>query len=828
MKNLRVSLKLSLGFGIITLLLLMLGYIAISAINSAEKGADTLESIYVTELGIYNNLSRDVSDIGYNVVLYLSNSKDEQYSSINNVLGQVDSSVQQLKNLVAEAPSDPKRKHIAEFVDNFSPILSNYKNLVVGTYEARKKSLSTWEKSNTAATKAAAEIDTYLEAVMDGIGFAGDRGQQINVNILTDLDINTMALVSYLGEFRMNLLQAYQEKNSEKAKSLIMSLQSTFAESVALQKTIPYSNITTLANTMNSSVYAYIKIAEESVVAWQNESQVSGNRANVYRDLLNAVKVSSDELIKTADNFALDNITTLEANQQFFQIILITIVALTCVISLFLTKQITSPISACVNFAKEVANGNLSYKMSLNQKDEFGQLADALRVIPENLNGILNEYAELGQKISTGHLNTKGDPSHFAGEFKTLINGTNKIIDSYIAVIENVPSAVVMLDADQKVRYLNAAGRNACGDAFTDKTCKQIMNREDSGTASDALAKAIATLKPARGETIAHPQGASLYIKYFAVPMLDNAGKLLSIMQLILDVTEEKKLQETIMDVAKNATEISQRVASTATELSSQIGQAEQAAIVSLSQIESTSVAMTEMNSTVLEVARSAGNASTVAGDARAKADHGAKIVEDVVNSIADVDQQAKQLKQDMLQLGEDAESINAIMNVISDIADQTNLLALNAAIEAARAGEAGRGFAVVADEVRKLAEKTMHATVEVGNAINSVQASVETNMKNVDSSVSNIAEATEQARLAGSSLDEILALVENSSDQIQSIATAAEEQSSTSEEINQNLSTVTNSANTMSVNMSEATLAVNDLAEQASKLNELINQLQS
>ncbi len=828
MKNLRVSLKLTLGFGIITLLLVILGYIGLSAMNSATKGADTLESIYITELSIFNSISADVSAVGYHMVLYLSSSDETRYQEVNKILNHVNALESELNSLSQRHSGNADILILNDFIKIFSPTLERYKRQVSDTYNARKFSLSTWANLDKVSNQAEKELDTYLQAVKDGIGVAREFNQTDYVEALNVLDADIMGLVSDLGKFRVYFFEAYHSKDAIQGKKLLDNIKARYAKSTDLQSTIPYHDISLLADKMNESMNKYIRALEECVKSWENENKISGTRATTYQELLLNVKTNTLKVTNSADITANKNIASLEASEEFFLMILAIIIALTFIISFFLTKQITVPIRKCVDFTNEIAKGNLSHPIPLNQRDEFGQLAGALKSIPDNLNNIIHEYTILGQKISTGSLDTKGDISKLQGEFKTLMQGTNQIIENYLAVIENVPSAVVMLDANQKVHYLNAVGRAACGSSFSDKTCKQIMNREDSGTADDALEKAIATLRPAGGETIAHPQGKTVHIKYFAVPMLDNKGKLLSVMQLILDVTDEKTLQNTILEVANNASDIAQRVASTSQELSSQISQVEQSTISSLHQIESTSVAMEEMNSTVLEVAKSAGNASTVANEARAKADSGAKIVESVVTSIADVNSQAVQLKGDMQQLGQDAESINTIMNVISDIADQTNLLALNAAIEAARAGEAGRGFAVVADEVRKLAEKTMHATVEVGNAIRSVQSSVETNMQNVDASVRNIAEATEQANRAGISLAEILQLVDNSADQIRAIATAAEEQSSTSDEISQNISAVSNSSNSMTIIMGEASNGINALAEQASRLNSIIAQLQS
>ena len=267
-------------------------------------------------------------------------------------------------------------------------------------------------------------------------------------------------------------------------------------------------------------------------------------------------------------------------------------------------------------------------------------------------------------------------------------------------------------------------------------------------------------------------------------------------------------------------------VSSASTELSAQIEQSDRGAAESASRLSEAATAMNEMNATVQEVAKNAGAASTASAETREKAEAGAQVVEKAVHSIEQVHQMSLELKDDMAQLNEHAQDITRIMGVISDIADQTNLLALNAAIEAARAGEAGRGFAVVADEVRKLAEKTMSSTNDVGNAIKAIQESTAKSMSGVDNAVERIGEATELANQSGQALQEIVATVEATGDQVNAIATASEEQSAASEEINQSIVQVNDIARQSAEAMGEAAKAVSDLAAQAQGLTNLIHEL--
>jgi methyl-accepting chemotaxis protein len=477
-------------------------------------------------------------------------------------------------------------------------------------------------------------------------------------------------------------------------------------------------------------------------------------------------------------------------------------------------------------FARALADGDFQAQVHSNEKGEIGDLLGAMRQIPVVLQGILNEYQTLEYRVAGGELEAKGDPNAYKGGFATLVSGTNNILGRFLHILANIPTPVVVLGRELKVTYLNTVGQEVAGTDYKGKTCEQLMAREDSGTSADALKKAVQTLQPASAETVAHPQGKNMDVSYTAIPLLDEEGKLASALQVITDLTSIKQTQRTIQKVADQAASIANRVASSSEELSAQVEQVSRGADQQRERVESTATAMTEMNSTVLEVAKSAGQASEQSEATKNKAADGANLVNKVVKSINLVNTVATTLQTNMQELGSQAESIGGVMNVISDIADQTNLLALNAAIEAARAGEAGRGFAVVADEVRKLAEKTMSATQEVGANISAIQQSARTNIQEVGEAAKAVTEATELANTSGQALAEIVDLASANSAVVASIATAAEEQSSTSEEISQSIEEINKIVAETADGMNQAAAAVQDLSRMAQELNGVMAEL--
>ena len=275
-------------------------------------------------------------------------------------------------------------------------------------------------------------------------------------------------------------------------------------------------------------------------------------------------------------------------------------------------------------------------------------------------------------------------------------------------------------------------------------------------------------------------------------------------------------IKETLVQVS----EASSAVASASTEISSSTEQMAAGAQEQSSQASEVAAAVEEMTKTLGETNGNIRKVADGAKEAKDSANAGGTVVEDTIKGMKRISDVVNQSANQVKVLGSSSEKIGEIVGVINDIADQTNLLALNAAIEAARAGEQGRGFAVVADEVRKLAERTSKATKEIAAMIKQIQTDTNQAVESMDKGTQEVDKGITLAEKAGQMLLGIVGNAESVADMVSQIAAASEQQASASEQISKNveaISTVTQ----------ESASGVQQIAKTAEDLNRLTENLQ-
>ncbi|MEW5711433.1 methyl-accepting chemotaxis protein [Pseudomonas sp. SB113] len=294
----------------------------------------------------------------------------------------------------------------------------------------------------------------------------------------------------------------------------------------------------------------------------------------------------------------------------------------------------------------------------------------------------------------------------------------------------------------------------------------------------------------------------------------DEAGRLLAAMAKMQD-----KLRDTLQRIAGSATQL----ASAAEELNAVTDESARGLTRQNNEIEQAATAVNEMTSAVEEVARNAVSTSEASRNATTSAGDGRDLVQETVSAIERMSGDVQATATLIGELANESRDIGKVLDVIRGLADQTNLLALNAAIEAARAGEAGRGFAVVADEVRALAHRTQQSTSEIERMIGSIQAGTEHAVDSMRNSTERAESTLNIAKGAGMSLDTINTAIVEINERNLVIASAAEEQAQVAREVDRNLVNIRDLSVQSATGASQTSAASSELSRLAVDLNGMV-----
>ncbi len=442
-------------------------------------------------------------------------------------------------------------------------------------------------------------------------------------------------------------------------------------------------------------------------------------------------------------------------------------------------------------------------------------------------------------------------------------------IDKQLQYLENLPLPVMLVDKQYNMEYMNIAGQKLLDKGLDDlvgKKCYDFMKTGHCNTEKCAVAQALKLEKTITEETKAYPNNHDLSIMYTAYPARDIDGSVSGALEYIADITEMKNRQEylsrstdtmvqamerfsdgdltvnvlpeiqndqigklfnafnkTIQTIQQMILQLIDAVDATASATAEISASAEEmAAGVQEQSSQSTEIAnaVEHMAEAIVTTAHRAKSTADMAVNAGEIAQTGGNVVETTIKGMIRIAEVVNESAFTVEKLGDSSTQIGEIIQVIDDIADQTNLLALNAAIEAARAGEQGRGFAVVADEVRKLAERTSNATKEISAMIKQIQTDTKGAVESIKIGNDEVDKGRVLAEDAGNSLKEIISTTRTVVTNVQEVASTNEQQSSAAEQISRSIEGISSV-------ISETAGTTQQIASAAEDLNRLTDNLQ-
>ena len=507
---------------------------------------------------------------------------------------------------------------------------------------------------------------------------------------------------------------------------------------------------------------------------------------------------------------------------------------------------VIGPLNVAAEYVDRIAKGDIPEKITDHYSGDFNEIKNNLNTCISAINSLIEDSYMLSAAAIDGKLSVRANEDRHNGDFKRIISGVNSTLD---AVVNPLKIASDYIENLSKRNLAVTIKEEFKGDfnelkSNLNQTIEsiQLLIEDANMLASSALDGNLsqrADLNRHTGEYKKIIGGFNETLDSVLTPIREGVLALekLSEGDLTIKIQSAYKgdhqlIKNSINKVADSLgsaiSNVNDAVAATASASSQISSSTEQMAAGSQEQTQQAievAGAVEQMTKTILENTRNVGIASDTAREAGEKAKEGGKIVEETISGMNKISEVVRQSAEKVNELGRSSDQIGDIIQVIDDIADQTNLLALNAAIEAARAGEQGRGFAVVADEVRKLAERTTKATKEIANMIKQIQKDTKHAVEAMESGTKEVEKGKELANKAGNSLSEIIFGAEKVVDIVSQVAAASEEQSTAAEEISKNIEAISNVTKQSATGTQQIANAAEDLSRLTLNLESLVSE---
>ena len=579
-------------------------------------------------------------------------------------------------------------------------------------------------------------------------------------------------------------------------ESLKSSLDSLKSDQFGFKEKDRVGQVTQLINTIESEAKEIFKRFDS-----QAHARAVGHANKLESMVLSKLKGQLDSSAKSEVSDAANALVSLMVSLKTINSVVLASTALSFLlgvgITAFIIRRLKGQLDAIRDFAGKVAAGDLNAELS-------GSFPDELEFVKVEIERMV---VNLKQRLGSAQGMLDGISSRFP---------------------------VLTLSAEGKISFTNkmlleAYGQSGDFERFKGKDYSYL----GVDPVSSPTAESLRSRKPVQSEIVVGSKGNERVLEVNASPIFDVDGNYMGVFSVYYDLTPIKNQQTVIEEknnlmanIAEDASRETEQAEIEFAELTEQVAETSSGAQRQRARTEETATAMEQMNTAILGVSRNASSAAQNASFARDEAVKGAEMIDHMISSIGDVYMQMELLRKNMSELGDHAKNIDSIITVIEDISDQTNLLALNAAIEAARAGEAGRGFAVVADEVRKLAEKSMEATKDVAQAITNIQSGTSASIDATGDATRSVEDSTKLAEESGRVLGRIVEIVSETAVQVETIATASEEQSAASEEVTHAMDEINRISAETADSMSHANSYIESAGRRAQEVNRLISQL--
>jgi len=503
---------------------------------------------------------------------------------------------------------------------------------------------------------------------------------------------------------------------------------------------------------------------------------------------------------------------------------------------------VIGPLNTAAEYIDRISKGDIPQKLTEESKGDFNEIKNNLNTCIDAINALITDTNSLSHAAIEGNLSARANAEKHQGDFRKIIEGINGTMDAVVTplkiasnYIENLSKRNLAITITEEFR----GDFNELKDNLN-QTIESIQKlTEDANmlanSAIEGNLSVRADLSRHTGEYKKIIGGFNNTLDSVLEPINEGVEVLAKMAKGNLAVRidsaykgDHQLIKNSINAVAESLTkalnEVSEAVEATASASNQISSSTEEMAAGAQEQTQQTSEVASgveEMTRTILENTKNASFAADAAKDAGEKAQQGGKVVTETIEGMIRIAEVVKKSASTVQELGKSSDQIGEIVQVIDDIADQTNLLALNAAIEAARAGEQGRGFAVVADEVRKLAERTTKATKEIAAMIRQIQKDTSNAVTSMEEGTHEVERGKSLANQAGSSLEEIVKGSENLVNIVTQVAAASEQQSTTAEVISKSIEAIS------SVSIQSAS-GTQQIARAAEDLNRLTLNLES